>query len=119
VDNVAFNVNYTVDEWMAKIRLNLLLIKDNQDKVEEDEVSAAQTEECVLLEDTSDNESDHDESDITTETWSSESDGSVNEKCCYISSAANIRRCEMHGQKRGSCSKENEEETCKEDKKES
>ena len=31
VDNVGFNVNYTVDEWMANIRRNLLLMKDNQE----------------------------------------------------------------------------------------
>ena len=35
-----------------------------------------------------------------TDVWSNESDGSVNERCCYISSAANIRRREMHGQSR-------------------
>ena len=75
-------------------------LTSSSDKAEEDEVSAVQTEECVLLEDTSDDESDQNESDVITETWSSESDGSVNERCCYISSAANIRRRQMHGQKR-------------------
>ena len=38
----------------------------------------ASTEECVFLEDTSDDERAHEESDDTTEAWSNESHGSVN-----------------------------------------
>ena len=40
------------------------------------------------------------ESDEEIEEAGSETDGSVDERCCYISSAANIRRHEMHGQSR-------------------
>ena len=71
------------------------------DNIDENDVSTAHREDCVLLEDSSDEEHNYSESDVETEeAWSIESDGSVDERCCYISSAANIRRREMHGQRR-------------------
>ena len=74
---------------------------DNVEKETEEATSKEEeTDKCTL----SDSELEETKSDQNSETfsvgWSIDSDESMNEKALFISSAANVRRRELHGQMR-------------------